>query len=606
MKKGSLIKLTAVTGLSIGVIAFGAGSAAASLLASFTNNGVAVADLQAGSTDNLVLDVTLPDAFNGVASTEDIIVTQGTNPIWQGDALNAIPALGAIDGVGYTNVAPNGYQGVAGEAVIIDHDNDGKYTSAPDTLLDADGSTTDGVGTLDAAATAGDPLTKITDGTTVVTGGFALCTNNRNNPTAIRIDTDSDCSNGTKTEGVYILGDNTTIAKTVANNQWTWGDDASMGGNGNGTYDDGEDLFKESKKNALTYSAVADTNVYNTAGLANGKVLKDFPADCDKSGAGTQACLFTGTAPIDAADSIVIDEGNAGGAAPNSIVDKQADQLTGLAVVNTETATSEDISELKLWVENGVNPGFLATEDTLLGTMTPEGTTTKHWRLGSLTQDISAGGLQMYVTASISAGPNADRKIQLSIPVYVDAGADNDVTQATDMGVFMASTNDGPTDTALVNANAQTIKVPSKSNFTNNVGNSNLEFQEELSSEEEEVEEEEQQEEATEELAEEEDELIVEEETKQEESVEEITEEQAPEEEVVLEEQEVEEEGEVLGLKVFASGELIRGVDMRIWLINEDGTKHHVLNLEELATNHLGKTIHDVSNEVLNSYPSEK
>ncbi len=604
MKKGSLIKMTFVTGLSLGVSVFGAGSAAASLLASFTNNGVAAADLAAGSTDNLVLDVTLPDAFNGVASTEDIVVAQGSNPIWQGDTLNAIPALGAIDGVGYTNVAPNGFQGLgAGEAVVIDHDNDGKYTNAADTLLDADGSTTDGVGTIDAAATAGDPLTKITDGTTVVTGGFALCTNNRNNPTAIRIDTDSDCTNGTKTEGTYILGTNATIAKTNANDKWSWGDDASMGGNGNGTYDEGEDLFKESRKNALTYSDKADTDVYNVGGINNGKVLKDFPADCDKGGVGTQPCFFTGTAPIDAADSIVIDEGNAGGAAPNNVVDKQVDQLTGLAVLNTETATSEDISELKLWAENGANAGFLATEDTLLGTMVPEGTTTKHWRLGSLTQAISAGGVRIYITASISAGPNADRKIQLSIPVYADAGSDNVVTQATDMGVFVSSNNDGPTDTALVNPNIQTIKVPSKTNVNQNFGNSNLEFQEELSTDEGEEEEEKTTEEVT---VEEEESTTEEEETTQQEEVvveEEVTqEEQAPVEEVVVED----DEGEVLGLKVFGPGELIRGSDMRIWLINEDGTKHHVLNLEELAANHLGKTIHDVSNDILNSYPNEK
>lgn len=609
MKKGSFFKLGGGSTLLLTAMMIGAGSAAAAIVSNVTITDVDKANFSPSSENNLVLDIFVPDAFNGDGNTEDIILAQGTNDVWQGETLNAIPALGAVDGIGYVNITPNGFQGIAaGEAVVIDHDGDSKYTSAPDTLLDGDGSATDGIGALDAAATAGDPLAKIADGTIVVTGGFALCTNNRNTPTAIRIDTDSDCSNGTKTEGTYILGTSATVAGTVANDKWSWGDDASMGGNGNGTYDDGEDLFKESKKNALTYSEQADTDVYSVGGIANGKALKDFPADCDKSGPGTQACMFTGTAPLDAGDTIVVDEGDRGGAAPNNVLDKKADQLQGLAVENTLTATSHDISAVKVWLEDGTTAGFSDTEDTLLGTMTPESDSSKHWRLGSLTQAIPDGGIQLYVTVDIDSAARDTFKIQMSVPAYSDANADEAVTEADDMGVFVATSNDGPSIT-LINASVQTIER--KSSKTNQIsqqqqdGNLDLELVEE-------TEESDSGEQVEEETADSEEEVVndggdqqdenSDVTTPQEESVTEPVTEPVTEEPVV--EESSDEDGEVLGLQIYGEGELIRGADMKIYRINADMTKTHVRTLEELAANHLGQTIHNVTQAVLDSYPS--
>ena len=58
---------------------------------------------------------------------------------------------------------------------------------------------------------------------------------------------------------------------------------------------------------------------------------------------------------------------------------------------------------------------------------------------------------------------------------------------------------------------------------------------------------------------------------------------------------------EVLGIKVFADGMLIRGADAKVYVIKQ-GKKQYVKNLEELRANYFGKKIYDVSDETLAKY----
>jgi len=58
---------------------------------------------------------------------------------------------------------------------------------------------------------------------------------------------------------------------------------------------------------------------------------------------------------------------------------------------------------------------------------------------------------------------------------------------------------------------------------------------------------------------------------------------------------------EVLGIKVFADGMLIRGADARIYVI-KNNKKQHIRSLEELRKNYFGKKIYDVSEETLAKY----
>lgn len=58
---------------------------------------------------------------------------------------------------------------------------------------------------------------------------------------------------------------------------------------------------------------------------------------------------------------------------------------------------------------------------------------------------------------------------------------------------------------------------------------------------------------------------------------------------------------EVLGTRVFVNGSLIRGRDARIYEVRNE-TKLHIKTLNELRQNHLGKRIYDVDDKVISQY----
>ncbi|MFA5946832.1 MAG: hypothetical protein WC813_02295 [Patescibacteria group bacterium] len=428
--------------------------AVAALLTHYTNNGAPAARAKANATNILVLDVGIPDAWNGTAYTADIVKKAGSATFFQGNVLSIFTALGSVNGVGYKEDGTGGFQGT--EQVVRDLDADSVYTSAADTLVDGDGSTTTGIGTVSASIDIGGALVAM--GNNIAQGGRAVCTNSLTAPTAVRIDTDGNCGNAGSDNGTYILGTSATAAATEVTNAWAFATSVAMGGDGDAAYDNGEDIFIENFAGELTYSSTADDNVYSLAGLVAGNALVNFAADCDGAGAGTQGCGYTGSSPIDSTRSIVVDQGTAGGAAPNSVLDIQADQLRGLGVRNNGGAVNAtDIAAVKVWKENGTTAGFQNAQDVVLGTMTVNSTNNQEWRLGSLTDTIPAGGLRLYVTTDIAGTPTNNSLLTFLLPVYSDAGGDLVVSQNGDVGVFVASTNDGPTDGALLNAASQVI-----------------------------------------------------------------------------------------------------------------------------------------------------
>ena len=58
--------------------------------------------------------------------------------------------------------------------------------------------------------------------------------------------------------------------------------------------------------------------------------------------------------------------------------------------------------------------------------------------------------------------------------------------------------------------------------------------------------------------------------------------------------------GEVLGIKDYADGTLLRGSDHKVYIL-EDGQKRHIKSLEELVK-YFGQEIVDVSDEILARY----
>lgn len=440
----------------VGFLIYPAIFSQASIDTDFTNNGAATATFGPSYADRLVLDVTIPDAWSGGAYTADILYWDAGNvDNWQGDTLNAFPALGTTTGVGYVeDLVDVGFQ--ITETVVADLDADSVVTSAADDLIDGDGSADPGAGTVNGAAAAGDPLTAM--GNDIGHGGVAICTDSTPyGYTAVRIDLDGDCTNNGSNDGTYVLGTNATAAGTEVTAQWAFGDAVTMGGNNDGDYDDGEDIFVENNIGELTYSAGADGNYIVGAGV--GSVISDFPADCDGVGAGSEACKYTGAGAFDGNSNIYIDDGTAGGAAPNSVVDRQDDIFTGIGVQNTGTAVdTTDIAAVEVWADAGA-VGFqgLGT-DTPLGTMTVNSGDTKEWRLGGLAQAVAATvGQRIFVTVDLTATPTNGRTLKFQIPVYNDVDLNGVAIADGDIGVFMGSTNDGPTNAVVLNDNTQTI-----------------------------------------------------------------------------------------------------------------------------------------------------
>jgi len=94
---------------------------------------------------------------------EDLVLAQGSswNNVtlghYQGD--NFGPWSGNEKFIDLDATTVGGYDGDATEPIIIDYDGDNKYSDVPDTLLDADGSATTGIGTDDDAIPDGASLT---------------------------------------------------------------------------------------------------------------------------------------------------------------------------------------------------------------------------------------------------------------------------------------------------------------------------------------------------------------------------------------------------------------------------------------------------------------
>ncbi len=133
----------------------------------------------------------------------------------------------------------------------------GHFSSGADTDVDYDGSTT---------THSGFRRTAISDGATLVSAASQnLCTDSLTTPTAVRIDTDTDCTNAGGNNGTYIVGTSATTATTAVTSAWAFNDadtDCNADGTGgdvgctasNGTYQEGQDLFIDSSP-SLVYTS---------------------------------------------------------------------------------------------------------------------------------------------------------------------------------------------------------------------------------------------------------------------------------------------------------------------------------------------------------------
>jgi hypothetical protein len=113
-------------------------------------------------------------------------------------------------------------------------------------------------------------------------------------------------------------------------------------------------------------------------------------------------------------------------------------------------ASSSDISDLTLWVENGLAGGFQSSgsNDTLLGNASYS-TNSNSWNISSLSQGINTSAT-FYVAVNISATAIHYHTIKMEIPTLYDANSNGNYDFG-DQGIFLAGTNDTGDKTNLYN-----------------------------------------------------------------------------------------------------------------------------------------------------------
>ena len=113
-------------------------------------------------------------------------------------------------------------------------------------------------------------------------------------------------------------------------------------------------------------------------------------------------------------------------------------------------ASSSDLSDLTLWVENGLAGGFQSSgsNDTLLENASYS-TNSHSWNISGISQDINTSAT-FYVAVNISASATHYHTVKMEIPTLYDANS-NGSYEYGDQCVFLAGTNDTGGITNLYN-----------------------------------------------------------------------------------------------------------------------------------------------------------
>ena len=138
-------------------------------------------------------------------------------------------------------------------------------------------------------------------------------------------------------------------------------------------------------------------------------------------------------------------------------IEGSEDKLLAITIKNTGNALdSSDIEKFKLWKDDD-EPGFQGMgKDEELGVFTYYDSNTS-WYLNNLNLVIPAEGLRIFISTEISKNAATNRSVQIKIPQLDDIDNDGNFDLA-DLGIFMESKNNGPSDGAVINSFSQTIK----------------------------------------------------------------------------------------------------------------------------------------------------
>lgn len=134
------------------------------------------------------------------------------------------------------------------------------------------------------------------------------------------------------------------------------------------------------------------------------------------------------------------------------------DKLLAITLENIGTAkNSDDIEKFKLWKDTG-SSGFQGMgKDKELGTFTFY-SLDNIWYLDGLAESVPADGLRIFISAEITKYATNRRSFKIRIPSLYDKNS-NGSFDLRDLGVFMESKNNSPTDEAIVNPYSQEIRT---------------------------------------------------------------------------------------------------------------------------------------------------
>lgn len=126
-----------------------------------------------------------------------------------------------------------------------------------------------------------------------------------------------------------------------------------------------------------------------------------------------------------------------------------ADTLTGMRVENTGDAGTTEIATVKFWADGDDDGVFEPSGDDAPALGAATWNASGWWENTSLSQAIPSGGKRIFVSVDLTANPSENKTIIMALKM----GSGD-----ADAGVVMQSGNDGPLDAQVTNPNTQTTK----------------------------------------------------------------------------------------------------------------------------------------------------
>lgn len=224
-----------------------------------------------------------------------------------------------------------------------------------------------------------------------------------------------------------------------------------------------------------SYTGGSDTEIYNGGIAVSGDNLVDLSTANGPSGSPMKYTDNDSSGGLTFFDALLEDNGNAStgpAGVPNGVIDRIAERINMMTVKNLGTLSNSSISSLKLYVDAGVilpTNGYCdnpvgSVDDLYVGDFTYDATNNQ-W-LANFAGNSIPNFIRLCIAADIARGTTGGTIIT-SLPTLTDANA-NGLYDSGDNGLFYYSQNDGPVGGPITTP--YTITIPSTSSSSGGSG----------------------------------------------------------------------------------------------------------------------------------------